>query len=143
MAGLEHIVETNDKKRFVFNGDASLIRAAQGHSKGIAEDKEYARLTALQEEMYLYHGTDHHTTKLIEQSSIMPGKRQYVHWTQNIQLAEKRARQIASHSKGTPALVILRARSYIHGGGKLLMAENQVYLTPAVNGKVLQYEILN
>lgn len=32
MNDLIEIVDTNDKKRFVFNTDKSLIRAAQGHS---------------------------------------------------------------------------------------------------------------
>lgn len=134
---LDWIVENNDKKRFSLNDDKTNIRAVQGHSVGIAEDADYVRITALQVEMPLYHGTDYPTSQLIKNSTIQPGKRQYVHWTADIETAKKRASQRAYHNKTQPVLVILNARSYIHGKGKLLMAENGVYLTPEVDGKTL------
>lgn len=133
------IVENNDKKRFVFNEDESMIRAAQGHSAGIAPDKEYARITAMRSELELYHGTDDVTAELIKDSEILPGNREYVHWSANEETAKKRARQRAFHNKTNPVLVVLRARNYIHGGGKLLLSENEVYLTPSVDGKILEY----
>lgn len=49
---LKHIVETNNKKRFAFNEDCTLIRASQGHSVGI--DSGY---TAQEPPEILYHGT--------------------------------------------------------------------------------------
>lgn len=140
MPELELIVETNDKKRFVFSEDKTRIRAAQGHSNGVAEDKEYARITAMQAETELYHGTDDVTAELIKADRILPGKRQYVHWTQSRELATKRANQRAHHNRTNPVLVVLKARSFVHGGGKLLMSENEVYLTGEVDGKTLKYE---
>lgn len=137
--GLDWIVENNDKKRFVFNEDKTLIRASQGHSKGVADDKEYARITTLQEELELYHGTDDVTAELIKNDKILSGNRQFVHWSASIETATKRARQRAFHNKTNPVIVVLKARNYIHGNGKLLLAENAVYLSPEVDGKILEY----
>lgn len=140
MAELEWIVDNNDKKRFTFTVNKSYIRAAQGHSVGIAPDKEYARITALEVELLLYHGTDDVTAEMIKKTFIIPGTREYVHWSSDIHVAVKRARQKAYHSKTSPVIVTLRARSYIHGGGKLLMSENEVYLTSSIKGNILDYE---
>ena len=136
---LTEIVDTNDKKRFVMDESKNSIRAAQGHSAGVAENKEYARVTAMQTELELYHGTDNVSAVSIHRTTIVPGKRQFVHWTANIETAKKRARHTAFHGKSDPVIVVLKARSYIHGGGKLLMAENEVYLTPEIDGKILEY----
>ena len=139
MEGLEWIVENNDKKRFAFNDDKTLIRANQGHSKGIADDKDYAKITALQVELELYHGTDNVTAELIKNDKILAGNRQFVHWSASMETATKRARQRAFHNKTNPVIVVLRARSYIHNKGKLLMADNAVYLTPEIDGNILEY----
>ena len=49
---LEHIVETNSKKRFSFNADHSQIRANQGHSINIDLQLEAGLAPDI-----LYHGT--------------------------------------------------------------------------------------
>jgi len=134
------IVDNNDKKRFGFNEDKTLIRANQGHSKGIADEKEYTRITALQAELELYHGTDDITADIIKNDKIIAGSRQYVHWSPNIETAIKRARQRAFHNKTSPIVIVLKARNYIHSGGKLLLADNDVYLTPEIKGNTLEYK---
>lgn len=134
---LETIVETNDKKRFMFNDDKTLIRASQGHSQGVAPDKEQVQIIKMSPEWELYHGTDDVTWNLIKNDKIIPGKRQYVHWTLNKELAEKRAKQRQFHNKTKPVLVVLRPSSYLNGGGKLYLAENDVYLTPEIEGNKL------
>lgn len=142
---LQTIVATNDKQRFGFNEDQTKIRANQGHSKGIADDKEYTRITALQSELLLYHGTDSDTIDFIKNDRILPGARQHVHWSANIEVATKRANQRTNNIRDfklrniKPTLVVLKARSYIHGGGKLLLSENNVYLTPEIPGNILDY----
>ena len=52
MAKLEEIVRTDNKQRYSFNEDKSLIRANQGHS--IAVDVE---LKKCEPPEFLYHGT--------------------------------------------------------------------------------------
>lgn len=49
---LDEIVETNDKKRFIFNEDKTRIRANQGHSIDIN-----LALIPQQPPKFLYHGT--------------------------------------------------------------------------------------
>ena len=49
---LDEVVETNNKKRFAFNEDKTMIRASQGHSIDID-----LALEALQPPEFLYHGT--------------------------------------------------------------------------------------
>lgn len=137
---LTWIVDNNDKKRFSFSSDGVFIRANQGHSEGVADDKQYAQIVALQEEKLLYHGTDDVTAELIKKDKIIPGKRQFVHWSPKITTAIKRAEQRAHHNKTSPVVITLNARSYIHGKGKLYKAENDVYLTPAIDGKILKYQ---
>lgn len=135
---LESIVETNDKKRFIFNDDKTLIRATQGHSQGVATEKEQVQITKMSPEWDLYHGTDDVTWNLIKNDKIIPGKRQYVHWTLNKELAEKRAKQRQFHNKTKPVLVVLKPSSYLNGGGKLYLSENDVYLTPEIDGNKLK-----
>lgn len=49
---LDDIVETNDKKRYEYNEDKSLIRARQGHSVNVNVD-----LKEMVPPDILYHGT--------------------------------------------------------------------------------------
>jgi len=62
---LDEIVETNDKKRFIFNGDKTKIRANQGHS--IAID---LALKPQQPPEFLYHGTAENNVKSILEKGI-------------------------------------------------------------------------
>lgn len=139
---LQVIVDTNDKKRFTLSDDGTMIRAAQGHTAGVASKvhEQYARLTATQADFDLYHGTVVTMWEKIHKGKILTGKREFVHWTSDRALAEKRAKQKAGWNKSEPVLVILKAKSYIHGGGVLYMAENGVYLTPEINGEILKHE---
>jgi len=136
---LDTIVQTNDKKRFMFNDDKTLIRATQGHSEGVAPDKEHQQIKLATQGTILYHGTDDVTAELIKKDKILPGKRQFVHWTADRSLAEKRARQRQQHNKTLPVLVTLHAQSYLNGKGKLYLAENDVYLTPEIEGTKLGF----
>jgi putative RNA 2'-phosphotransferase len=49
---LDEVVETNNKKRFAFNEDKTMIRASQGHSIDI----DLALETVMPPD-FLYHGT--------------------------------------------------------------------------------------
>lgn len=136
---LDNIVETNDKKRFKFNDDKSMICASQGHSQGIADEKQHTQIRLATKGAVLYHGTDDVIAELIKKDKIIPGKRQYVHWTQDIELATKRAKQRQLHNKTKPVLITLNVQSYLNRSGKLYRAENDVYLTPEIEGNILNY----
>ena len=139
---LVEIVVTNDKQRFRFNDDETKICANQGHSKGIAQDKVLTQVTAVQQDSLLYHGTDADAAEKIKNSHIDTGSRQHVHWTTNLELAKKRAKQKASWNKSTPILVSLPVKRYLNHKGKLYLSDNNVYLTPNVPGHLLNFSEL-
>lgn len=74
MAMLEEIVRTDQKQRYSFNEDQTLIRANQGHS--IPVDVE---LPVVMPPEYLYHGTARKYMESIGQSGLIPKSRLYVH----------------------------------------------------------------
>lgn len=74
MEMLEQIVATNDKQRYSFNVDKTLIRANQGHS--IPVDVELEEATPPE---YLYHGTGEKFVASIDEQGLIPKSRLYVH----------------------------------------------------------------
>lgn len=136
---LIHIVETNDKKRFSLNHDNSLICANQGHSNGIAENKEFTQITDTETELILYHGTDDVIAELIKTDVMKTGNRQHVHWTPNIELAKKRANQRSQWNNTKPVLINLNIKKYLNNKGKIFISDNNVYLTPEVKPLFLNF----
>ena len=64
---LEEIVRTDDKQRYSFNEDKTLIRANQGHS--IPVDVE---LEIVDPPEFLWHGTGEKYTESIERIGLIP-----------------------------------------------------------------------
>ena len=81
---LEEIVDSDEKQRYSFNEDKTLIRANQGHS--ILVDVE---LQAVKPPEYLYHGTGQKYVESIERSGLMPKGRLYVHLSGDVDTAVK------------------------------------------------------
>lgn len=137
---LKLIVDTNDKKRFVFNNDCTKISAAQGHSSNIATEKQYPCITMSQGEFNLYHGTDKLTAEKILASTINTGTRKHVHWTKNVELATKRAEQRKNQTKSEAVFIVLDGKKYMSDGNKIYVSENEVYLTYEIPAKYLRME---
>jgi putative RNA 2'-phosphotransferase len=134
---LKNIVETNDKKRFSFNDDETLICANQGHSSNVAINKKLSQITSIQKTFLLYHGTDQKAHDLIILSSLRAGNRQHVHWTTNLELAQFRANQKAIKNKSTGVIITMDVKNYLSNKGKLYLSDNNVYLTPDVENQFL------
>lgn len=69
---LEEIVRTDNKQRYSFNDDKTLIRANQGHSIPVdveLEEKEPPKI--------LYHGTGEKYIASIDQNGLIPKSRLY------------------------------------------------------------------
>lgn len=81
---LEEIVATDEKQRYSFNTDKSLIRANQGHS--IDVDVE---LEEVDPPEYLWHGTATKYVDSIEKSGLIAKSRLYVHLSANKETAIK------------------------------------------------------
>lgn len=71
---LEEIVRTDEKQRYSFNFDKTLIRANQGHS--IPVDVELEEKVPPE---ILWHGTGEKYVDSIEAQGLIPKSRLYVH----------------------------------------------------------------
>ncbi len=84
MEMLEEIVRTDNKQRYSFNEDKTLIRANQGHS--IPVDVE---LPVTEPPEYLYHGTGQKYVESIDRVGLIPKSRLYVHLSADQETAVK------------------------------------------------------
>ena len=81
---LNHIVTTNSKKRFAFNGTLEKIRASQGHSIEIE-----IGYTNQKPPEILYHGTGEKSLHSIFDTGLEKRSRQHVHLSGDIETAVK------------------------------------------------------
>lgn len=119
---LEEIVRGNNKKRFKFNHDKSMIKANQGHSVNIN-----LKLEACEPPEYLYHGTASRFISSIEASGLKKMNRHHVHLSDNLSTA-------ASVGKRHGKLVLLKidTKKMYENGTKFYKTDNGVWLTTAV-----------
>jgi len=102
---LEEIVRTDDKQRYSFNEDKTLIRANQGHS--VPVDVELDEVVPPD---ILWHGTGEKYVKSIDVQGLIPKSRLYVHLSKDKETAIKVG---ARHGK--PALYCVYKRSTVGG----------------------------
>lgn len=79
---LQEIVDTNNKKRFVFNDDKTKIRATQGHSL-----KVNLELKSKVPPKFLYHGTVYRNIKSIKKNGLSKMKRTHAHLSDDYETA--------------------------------------------------------
>lgn len=119
---LEDIVKTDNKQRYSFNEDHTLIRANQGHS--VAVDVELKQETPPD---ILYHGTGEKYLSSILQKGLIPKSRLYVHLSLDIATAETVAKR-----HGKPVIFRIDTESMVKDGYKFYLSANQVWLTKEV-----------
>ena len=124
---LEEIVATDDKQRFSFNEDKSLIRANQGHS--IPVDVELKRVVPPE---YLYHGTGEKYVDSIDETGLIPKSRLYVHLSADQDTAVKVGKR---HGKAVIYKVLAGRMS--EDGYEFYKSVNNVWLTKEVPVKYL------
>ncbi|MEU4118875.1 RNA 2'-phosphotransferase [Kitasatospora sp. NPDC028055] len=119
---LDHIVASNNKRRFGYSPDGLSIRANQGHS--VAVD---LGLTATVPPPVLYHGTaDRHLASIFREG-LRPMTRQDVHLSAETETA---TRVGARH--GRPVVLTVNAAAMAAAGHEFRLSENGVWLTDAV-----------
>ncbi|MDO4960830.1 MAG: RNA 2'-phosphotransferase [Eubacteriales bacterium] len=125
---LEEIVRTNNKQRYSFNEDRTLIRANQGHS--IPVDVE---LPVTEPPEILWHGTGKKYEESIDARGLIPKSRLYVHLSGDQETAEKVG---IRHGK----LVLYRVNSGLmyRDGYIFYRSVNGVWLTTAVPAEYLE-----
>lgn len=122
MEMLEEIVRTDDKMRYSFNEDKTLIRANQGHS--VPVDVE---LCECKPPAVLYHGTGEKYVASIESTGLIPKSRLYVHLSRE---AETALNVGARHGK--PVIFTVDAAKMAAEGFKFYLSANGVWLTKHV-----------
>jgi putative RNA 2'-phosphotransferase len=124
---LEIVVETNDKKRFIFNEDKTKIRANQGHSVEID-----LALKPIEPPDFLYHGTSDKTVNLILEEGIKKMSRQHVHLSQDKETAIK-----VGSRHGKPIVLTIMASQMHQDGILFYQSENGVWLTDFIDKKYI------
>lgn len=119
---LEHIVATNNKKRFAFNHDGERIRASQGHS--ISVDLGY---TAQQPPEKLYHGTSQKSTEMIFRTGIQKMKRHHVHLS-----ADKMTAKTVGARHGKPVILTIDSQAMADENYTFFRTDNGVWLVEAI-----------
>ena len=125
---LEEIVRTDEKQRYSFNEDRTLIRANQGHS--IPVDVELEEAEPPEE---LWHGTGEKFTASIEAQGLIPKSRLYVHLSKDEDTAVR-----VGQRHGKPVLYIVRAGEMRRDGYQFYLSRNGVWLTKEVPVKYLR-----
>ena len=127
---LQHIVETNDKKRYSYNSDGTKIRAVQGHSFHVDVAKKAIPPAVL------YHGTSSAAYTLIRKQGLRKMNRDYVHLSSNIETAQAVGLR---HAKRDSDVVILKinATKMLADGYTFYIAENGVWLCDHIPAKYL------
>lgn len=124
---LEEIVRTDEKQRYSFNEDKTLIRANQGHS--IPVDVE---LDEAEPPVTLWHGTGEKYVAAIDAQGLIPKSRLYVHLSKDRDIAVKVGKR-----HGRPVLYIVKAGEMYQDGYKFYLSKNGVWLTKKVPVKYL------
>lgn len=119
MNELEEIVRTDEKQRYSFNADKTLIRANQGHS--IQVDVELKKRTPPE---ILYHGTGEKYVASIDQQGLLSKARLYVHLSWDIETAIKVGKR-----HGKVVIYKVDAKKMAEDGYDFYLSVNNVWLT--------------
>ena len=127
METLERIVAEDEKQRYSFNEDKTLIRANQGHS--IPVDVELEETTPPE---ILYHGTGEKYVSSIDGQGLISKSRLYVHLSADEETACK-----VGMRHGKPVIYTVKSGEMSRDGFKFYLSVNGVWLTKSVPAKYL------
>ncbi len=122
MARLEKIVAEDNKQRYSFNGDKTLIRANQGHS--IPVDVELEKKSPPN---ILWHGTGEKFVESIDQEGLISKSRLYVHLSSDLNTAVT-----VGSRHGKPVVYTVNTKQMQADGYDFYQSVNGVWLTKRV-----------
>ena len=128
MTDIERIVAEDEKQRYSFNDDKTLIRANQGHS--IPVDVE---LEAVVPPEILYHGTGEKYVEMIDAEGLIPKSRLYVHLSPDKETAVN-----VGSRHGRPVVYKVKSGEMHRDGIVFYRSVNGVWLVKAVPVKYLE-----
>lgn len=131
MEKLEEIVRTDNKQRYSFNEDKTLIRANQGHS--IPVDVELQEIVPPE---YLWHGTGQKYMESIDKEGLVPKSRLYVHLSGDVETATNVGKR---HGKLLMYKVL--SKKMVEDGYKFYRSVNGVWLTKTVPAEYLEKQV--
>ncbi|WP_055698755.1 MULTISPECIES: RNA 2'-phosphotransferase [Streptomyces] len=126
-AELDHVVATNDKRRFAVEG--GRIRAQQGHSVDVDLGLPPATPPA-----YLYHGTVAARLAAIRAEGLRPMNRHAVHLSPDRETATR-----VGARRGRPVVLPVDAGAMHRDGHVFRVSGNGVWLTDAVPPAYLRF----
>ena len=121
-ADLEHVVATNDKQRFAFDGSGTRIRASQGHSVDVGLG--YAPEAPPDE---LFHGTVERFLSAILDEGLRAIERHAVHLSTDVATA-----RLVGARRGRPVVLRVDAAGLTASGATFTRSANGVWLVAAV-----------
>lgn len=128
MAMLEEIVSSDEKGRYSFNEDKTLIRANQGHSIPVDIELEQKEPPCI-----LWHGTGQKYVESIDQTGLIPKSRLYVHLSADYDTAVK-----VGSRHGPPVIYEVDTKKMVEDGFIFYLSVNGVWLTKEVPAKYLK-----
>ncbi|MCD8325971.1 MAG: RNA 2'-phosphotransferase [Lachnospiraceae bacterium] len=128
MEMLEQIVREDEKQRYSFNEDKTLIRANQGHSIPVDVELEEVKPPEI-----LYHGTGEKYVASIDMQGLLPKSRLYVHLSGDFDTAGK-----VGQRHGRPVIYRVLSGKMSEDGILFYRSVNGVWLTKAVPVKYLE-----
>ena len=128
MEMLEEIVRTDEKQRYSFNEDHTLIRANQGHSIPVDVEPEEKIPPDI-----LWHGTGEKYVSSIDAQGLIPKGRLYVHLSADMETARKVGRR-----HGKPVIYEIDCRGMAGDGYRFFLSANKVWLTKEVPARYLK-----
>jgi putative RNA 2'-phosphotransferase len=124
---LEEIVRTDNKQRYSFNEDKTLIRANQVHSIPVGVELKKAVPPDI-----LYHGTGEKYVSSIDKEGLLPKSRLYVHLSKDEDTAVNVGKR-----HGKPVVYKVDARKMQEDGFEFFLSVNGVWLTKEVPVKYI------
>lgn len=125
---LEKIVSTDNKQRYSFNENHTLIRANQGHSIFVDVELEKAIPPDV-----LYHGTGEKYVSSIQQQGLLSKSRLYVHLSKDIETAMSVGKR-----HGKPVVYQIDTKQMVEDGFNFYLSVNGIWLTRCVPVQYLQ-----
>ena len=119
---LQEVVSQNDKQRFSFSPDGSLIRANQGHSVKVELGYEPAMPPPV-----LFHGTAERSLSSIKEQGLSKGRRHDVHLSEQVETAVAVGRRC-----GQPVILTIASGEMHRDGHLFRRSANGVWLTEHV-----------
>lgn len=129
MAILEQIVAEDEKQRYSFNEDKTLIRANQGHSIPVDVESEEKQPPEI-----LFHGTGEKYVASINEQGLIPKSRLYVHLSSDEVTAHK-----VGLRHGKSVIYKVKSGDMYRDGNEFFCSVNGVWLTKSVPVKYLSF----